>query len=63
MTFKHYIAMFLWFMIAFGSIGLLSLICTGGIWSLCGLSIALNCYLSWHYAGHENMLHYLGLKE
>ena len=62
MTFTPFKAL-LWVLLALIAIGLLSMFFAGGIWSITGLSITLNLYLSWHHIGHSTMLHYLGLKE
>lgn len=51
----------LWVALTFIVVGAFSAVCVGGIWSICGLSVALNVYLGWNRIGHDKMVRALGL--
>lgn len=52
----------LWIAISF-TVTMIVILLFGGTWfTLMGLSLALNFYLSWHFYGHDNMLVALGIR-
>ena len=52
----------LWVALSF-TLTMIAILLFGGTWfTLVGLSLALNLYLSWQFYGHDNMLVALGLR-
>jgi hypothetical protein len=52
----------LWIALSF-TVTMIVFLLFGGTWfTLIGLSLALNLYLSWQHYGHDNMLASLGIR-